>query len=185
MLWLIHDGRSGQCNPACATIAEKAGCAPSTVGEAIKALGILSWVNRIHRVASSPGRAWQRRRTKLTSAERMALIARLDTKPTKADWLAYDRERFCRRVPTGLHRIGVARAGFVDGGCGRARSTRGMGIRRVRAAEKRSEMLHISARGKVTTEAVIGFELEERFVEVIIYTTRDLPNQSRCRRPRC
>jgi hypothetical protein len=36
-------------------------------------------------------------------------------------------------------------------------------------------MLHISARGKVTTEAVIGFELEERFVEVIIYTTRDLP----------
>jgi hypothetical protein len=30
----------------------------------------------------------------LTSAERTALIARLDTKPTKADWLAYDRERF-------------------------------------------------------------------------------------------
>jgi hypothetical protein len=55
MLWLIHDGRSGQCNPACATIAEKAGCAPSTVGEAVKALeavGILSWVNRIHRVAT-------------------------------------------------------------------------------------------------------------------------------------
>jgi hypothetical protein len=53
MLWLIHDGRSGQCNPAYATIADKAGCAMSTVCEAIKALelaGLLSWVNRIVRV---------------------------------------------------------------------------------------------------------------------------------------
>jgi hypothetical protein len=53
LLWLIHDGRSGQCNPAYATIADKADCAPSTVGEAIKALelvGILSWCNRLHRV---------------------------------------------------------------------------------------------------------------------------------------
>jgi hypothetical protein len=53
LLWLIHDGRSGQCNPAYATIADKAGCAPSTVGRAIIALersGILSWVNRIRRV---------------------------------------------------------------------------------------------------------------------------------------
>ena len=52
LLWLIHDGKSGQCNPAYATIAGRAGCVPSTVGEAIKALesvGILSWVNRIHR----------------------------------------------------------------------------------------------------------------------------------------
>jgi hypothetical protein len=53
LLWLIHDGRSGQCNPAYPTIADKAGCAMSTVCEAIKALeaaGILSWVNRITRV---------------------------------------------------------------------------------------------------------------------------------------
>jgi hypothetical protein len=53
MLWLIHDGRSGQCNPSYETIADKAGCAMSTVCEAIKALelaGILSWVNRIVRV---------------------------------------------------------------------------------------------------------------------------------------
>jgi hypothetical protein len=53
LLWLIHDGRSGQCDPAYGTIADKAGCAPSTVGEAIRALesaGILTWVNRIHRV---------------------------------------------------------------------------------------------------------------------------------------
>jgi hypothetical protein len=53
LLWLVHDGKTGQCNPAYATIADKAGCAPSTVGEAIRALedaGILSWVNRIHRI---------------------------------------------------------------------------------------------------------------------------------------
>jgi hypothetical protein len=53
MLWLIHDGRSGQCNPSYETIAGKAGCAISTVCEAIKALelaGLLSWVNRIVRV---------------------------------------------------------------------------------------------------------------------------------------
>ena len=52
MLWLIHDGRSRQCNPSYETIADKAGCAMSTVCEAIKALelaGILSWVNRIVR----------------------------------------------------------------------------------------------------------------------------------------
>ena len=53
MLWLIHDGRSGQCNPAYETIADKAACARSTIWEAIKALesaGILSWVNRITRI---------------------------------------------------------------------------------------------------------------------------------------
>lgn len=53
MLWLIHDGRSGQCNPALETIADKAACARSTVCEAIRALeacGILSWVNRITRL---------------------------------------------------------------------------------------------------------------------------------------
>src|SRR5262249_32599077 len=53
LLWLIHDGHSGQCNPAYPTIADKAGCAMSTVCEAIKALeqaGLLSWVNRITRI---------------------------------------------------------------------------------------------------------------------------------------
>src|SRR4051794_31355109 len=53
LLWLIHDSRSGQCNPAYETIAEKAACARSTIWEAIKALesaGILSWVNRITRI---------------------------------------------------------------------------------------------------------------------------------------
>src|SRR5215475_1450967 len=53
LLWLIHDGRSGQCNPSYDTIADKAGCCAKTVYSAIKALeacGILSWVNRITRI---------------------------------------------------------------------------------------------------------------------------------------
>jgi len=53
LLWLIHDGKSGQCNPAYDTIADKADCARSTVAVAIAVLervGILSWVNRIHRI---------------------------------------------------------------------------------------------------------------------------------------
>ena len=53
LLWLIHDGSSGQCNPSLETIADKAGCASSTVCRAIAALeraGILSWVNRITRI---------------------------------------------------------------------------------------------------------------------------------------
>jgi hypothetical protein len=53
LVWLIHDGKSGQCNPAYETIADKAACARSTVCAAIAMLeraGILSWVNRIHRI---------------------------------------------------------------------------------------------------------------------------------------
>jgi len=53
LVWLIHDGRSGQCNPSYETIADKAGCARSTVAKAIIALeaaGILSWAQRIRRV---------------------------------------------------------------------------------------------------------------------------------------
>ena len=52
---MIHDGRSGQCNPAYATIAAKANCAPSTVGMAIRALelvGIIRVVNRLVRERS-------------------------------------------------------------------------------------------------------------------------------------
>jgi len=54
LLWGFHNAKSGLCFPSYETIAEAAGCARSTVAEAIKALedaGILSWVNRIKRVA--------------------------------------------------------------------------------------------------------------------------------------
>jgi hypothetical protein len=53
LLWGFHNAKSGLCFPSYETIAEAAGCARSTVAEAIKALedaGILSWVQRIKRV---------------------------------------------------------------------------------------------------------------------------------------
>jgi DNA-binding transcriptional ArsR family regulator len=53
LLWAFHNGRSGLCFPSYVSIAEKAGCARSTVGEHIKALedaGLLTWVNRIVRI---------------------------------------------------------------------------------------------------------------------------------------
>ena len=53
LLWTFHNAQGGLCFPSYERIAEKAGCARSTVAEAIKALedaGILSWVNRITRI---------------------------------------------------------------------------------------------------------------------------------------
>ena len=53
LLWGFHNASSGRCFPSYETIAAKAGCARSTVAEAIRALeeaGILSWVNRITRI---------------------------------------------------------------------------------------------------------------------------------------
>lgn len=53
LLWGFHNARSGLCFPSYESIAERAGCARSTVAEAIKALeeaGLLTWVNRIARV---------------------------------------------------------------------------------------------------------------------------------------
>ena len=56
LLWSFHNAKTGLCFPSYERIAEAAGCARSTVAEAIKALedaGILSWVNRIKRVAEA------------------------------------------------------------------------------------------------------------------------------------
>lgn len=53
LLWGFHNSRSGACFPSYERIAEKAGCARSTVAEALKALelaGVLSWQHRIVRV---------------------------------------------------------------------------------------------------------------------------------------
>jgi hypothetical protein len=53
LLWAFHNCRSGLCFPSYEKIAEAAGCARSTVAEAIKSLEdacVLSWVNRIKRV---------------------------------------------------------------------------------------------------------------------------------------
>jgi hypothetical protein len=53
LLWMFHNARSGCCFPSYERIAERAGCARSTVAEAIKALewaGVLTWQNRIVRI---------------------------------------------------------------------------------------------------------------------------------------
>jgi hypothetical protein len=53
LLWAFHNARSGLCFPSYEAIAKAAGCARSTVAEAIKALedaGVLSWGHRIKRV---------------------------------------------------------------------------------------------------------------------------------------
>jgi hypothetical protein len=58
LLWAFHNARSGCCFPSYERIAEKAGCARSTVAGAIKALewaGVLTWQNRIVRVRKRLG----------------------------------------------------------------------------------------------------------------------------------
>jgi hypothetical protein len=53
LLWGFHNAKSGICFPSYERIAEAAGCARSTVAQALKALEdakILSWVQRIKRV---------------------------------------------------------------------------------------------------------------------------------------
>ena len=53
LLWAFHNARTGCCFPSYERIAERAGCARSTVAEAIKALewaGVLTWQNRIARI---------------------------------------------------------------------------------------------------------------------------------------
>jgi hypothetical protein len=53
LLWGFHNSRSGCCFPSYERIAEKAGCARSTVTAALKALewaGVLTWQNRITRI---------------------------------------------------------------------------------------------------------------------------------------
>ena len=53
LLWGFHNAKSGLCFPSYERIAEAAGCARSTVYEAINALeaaGLLTWANRLKRI---------------------------------------------------------------------------------------------------------------------------------------
>jgi hypothetical protein len=76
LLWAFHNARSGLCFPSYEKIAEAAGCARSTVAEAIKALedaGILSWVHRIKRVREAApdlfdGHGWRWRVIRTSNA---------------------------------------------------------------------------------------------------------------------
>lgn len=74
LLWGFHNSRSGVCIPGYETIAARAGCARSTVAEAIRALeeaGLLSWVHRVVRIREAGpdlfGRAMNRWRVIRTS----------------------------------------------------------------------------------------------------------------------
>jgi hypothetical protein len=63
LLWAFHNTRTGVCFPSYERIAERAGCARSTVAEAIKALefaGVLTWQNRIIRVRERCRDLWGR-----------------------------------------------------------------------------------------------------------------------------
>jgi Helix-turn-helix domain len=54
LLWAFHNAKSGRCFPSYETIARKADCGEDTVARAIVTLeqvGILSWCNRLARVA--------------------------------------------------------------------------------------------------------------------------------------
>jgi hypothetical protein len=74
LLWGFHNSQSGRCYPSYEAIAERAGCARSTVYEAIQALervGILTWCNRLTRIREAGpdlfGRAHNRWRVIRTS----------------------------------------------------------------------------------------------------------------------
>jgi hypothetical protein len=73
LLWGFHNAHTGACFPSYEAIAAKAGCARSTVAEAVKALewtGVLAWQNRIVRIRErcadlfgQRGRRWRVLRT--------------------------------------------------------------------------------------------------------------------------
>ena len=63
LLWAFHNARTGCCFPSYERIADRAGCARSTVAEAIKALefaGVLTWQNRITRIRERCRDLWGR-----------------------------------------------------------------------------------------------------------------------------
>jgi hypothetical protein len=76
LLWGFHNSRTGCCFPSYEKVAERAGCARSTVAEALRVLewaGVLSWQHRITRVRERCrdlwGRAgWQWRVVRLSNA---------------------------------------------------------------------------------------------------------------------
>jgi hypothetical protein len=89
LLWGFHNAHTGRCFPSYETIADRAGCARSTVYEAIRALeaaGILTWVNRITRIREMGvdlfGKAANRWRVIRTSNAYVFV----DPQPTKSEF---------------------------------------------------------------------------------------------------
>jgi hypothetical protein len=76
LLWGFHNANTGRCFPSYQAIADRAGCARSTVAEALKALefaGVLTWQHRIIRLRERCidlfGRqAWRSRVVRISNA---------------------------------------------------------------------------------------------------------------------
>lgn len=93
LLWGFHNAATGLCFPSYEAIAKAAGCARSTVHEAIQALeaaGILTWVHRLKRIYErvtdmfGDGRPGQRTRVQRTS-NGYRFIALIDVKSSKSE----------------------------------------------------------------------------------------------------
>jgi DNA-binding transcriptional MocR family regulator len=89
LLWGFHNAATGRCFPSYETIADRAGCARSTVYDALRALedaGILTWVNRITRIREMGvdlfGKAANRWRVIRTSNA----YAFIDPNPSKSEF---------------------------------------------------------------------------------------------------
>jgi hypothetical protein len=83
LLWVLHNARSGCCFPSYERIADKAGCARSTVAEAIKALefaNVLNWQNRITRVRERCRDLWGREGLALAGHQDQQLLPGHDPK---------------------------------------------------------------------------------------------------------
>ena len=88
LLWKFHNAKSGLCFPSYEKIAEAAGCHRDTVAEAIKALedaGLLTWVNRIKRVAEATIDLFGQRIRKTRVIRTSNGYAFIDPQPSKRD----------------------------------------------------------------------------------------------------
>lgn len=93
LLWGFHNAKSGLCFPSYEAIAKAAGCARSTVYEAIQALeaaGILTWVHRLkrvyERVTDMFGHGVHGQRTKVQrSSNGYQFIPPVDVKSSKSE----------------------------------------------------------------------------------------------------
>lgn len=112
LLWGFHNAASGCCYPSYEAIADRAGCARSTVYEAIRALeqiGVLSWVNRIKRVREwVPGlfgkaSAWRWRVIRTSNSYVLAdpLNSSKSDFPTGTPTQGFNQEKNCKKGATG------------------------------------------------------------------------------------
>ena len=109
LLWGFHNAGSGKCFPSYEAIAERAGCARSTVAEAIRALeraGILTWCNRLKRVRELvPGlfgkaSAWRWRVMRTSNGYSFSDPASKSEKPTRTTAQAASKRNFANNGPT-------------------------------------------------------------------------------------